>query len=542
MFQMKNYRVLIAALASGFVFTASAADLLQVYNQALKSDPTFTKAEADWQTAKMNFPLALTGSGVPGTGLFPNISGGVDYGTAYAQNVNIGTEGTFQPLEFSATITQPIFNLQTWQQIASASYSVKSATARYLAAAQSLMARTAIAYFEVLRFNDNLKYILAQKKEDLRQLETARQKFKVGLIAITGVYNAQASYDADIANEIGARNNLANQLENLRAITGVGYTQLNSLMEHLPLVVPAPSNIDAWVKTANAQNYLLKSDQFAMFQASKNIDAIAAGHLPVLTAVGSYVDSSNGALLGAGIVADTHFRNASGLLQLNVPITQGGYVLEATKQARYQYLSASDQLEIDHRTVVNQTRQSFLGVEAGISQIEADKEAIKSAQNQLAATRAGYIVGTRTMVDVLQSVTSLTQAQQAWANDRYDYVENIVRLKQQAGTLSPTDLVQMNRWLSSPIVFQTKQPPIKREKIQYPTVTSDVTALPPSSPLPTTVLPFDPPKPRSDVLPSTPSTPAPSSSMPPPATTVQNPSASLLPIPRATEPKLPSPV
>lgn len=531
---MKQYRLLIAAaLASGFSFTASAADLLQVYNQALKSDPTFTKAEADWQTAKMNFPLALTGSGAAGSGIFPNLSAGGSYGMAYSQNVlQGGASGSFQPLQYSLAATQPIFNLQTWQQIAEASYGVKAATATYLAAAQSLMARTAVAYFEVLRFNDNLKYILAQKKEDLHQLDTAQQKFKVGLIAITGVYNAQASYDADVANEIGARNNLSNQLENLRAITGVGYTQLNTLIDQLPLVVPAPNNIDAWVDTANQQSYLLKSDQFTMLQAAKNIDAIEAGHAPVLNGVGSYVDSSGGTVIGAGLVSESHTRNASALLSLNVPLFQGGYIIEATKQARYEYLSASDQLEIDHRAVVNQTRQAFLGVQSGISQIQADKEAIISAKNQLAATRAGYVVGTRTMVDVLQSVTSLTQAQQSWADDRYNYVEDIIRLKQQAGTLSPLDLTKLNQWLNGPVTFQTKQPPIQRKKIEYPSVSNDVNALPPSDgSLPTQVVPSA--KPRSDILP-----PAPTAT--PPVNT--NSSSSLLPMPTSTEPKLPSPL
>lgn len=533
---MKTYRLFIAAaLATGFSFTASAADLLQVYNQALKSDPTFTKAEADWQTAKMNFPLALTGSGAAGSGLFPNLGGTVTYGSTYTHDLIRRDSATFQPLTYNAALTQPIFDLQTWQQIAEASYEVKAATATYLAAAQSLMARTAIAYFEVLRYNDNLKFILAQKKEDMHQLDTAQQKFKVGLIAITGVYNAQASYDADVANEIGARNNLSNQLENLRAITGVGYTQLNSLIDELPLVIPAPNNIDAWVQTANAQNYQLKSDEFTMLQAQKNIDAIAAGHVPTIDALASFQDSSSGALQPGGLVAPAHTQNAAGLLQLNIPLVQGGYLIEATKQARYQYLSASDQLEIDHRAVVNQTRQAFLGVQSGISQIQADKEAILSAKNQLAATRAGYVVGTRTMVDVLQSVTSLTQAQQSWADDRYNYVEDIVRLKQQAGTLSPLDLAQLNRWLNGPVTFQTKQPPIQRKKIEYPSVSNDVSAVsPPSSPLPTQNMPT----PRSDILPPAPTTPvAPTAPL-----SIPNQSSNLLPMPTSTEPKLPSPL
>jgi len=399
------------------------------------------------------------------------------------------------------------------------------------------MQRTAQAYFNVLRAYDELRYTIANKKSVWQQLVTAKQKFQVGLIAITGVYNAQASYDADVANEIGARNNLSNQLENLRAITGVGYTQLNSLIDQLPLVVPAPSNIDAWVKTADAQNYQIKADQFTMLQAGKNIDAIASGHVPTINALGSYQDATSGALQPGGLVVGSHTRNAAGILQLNVPLLQGGYVIEATKQARYQYLSASDQLEIDHRTVVNQTRQAFLGVQSGISQIRADREAIISAKNQLAATRAGYVVGTRTMVDVLQSVTSLTQAQQSWADDRYNYVEDIIRLKQQAGTLSPSDLAKLNQWLNGQVTFQTTQPPIKRKKIEYPSVSSDVNALPPSSPLPTQVLPPSPP-PRSDILPSAPPVNNNQSS----SKANQNQSSSLLPMPTSTEPKLPSPL
>lgn len=467
--------------AMGLGVTAQAADLLEVYQQALKSDPTFKKAEADWLTAKENLPLALTGSGAAGSGLFPNVTFTGDLERNYLrQHYNTKARGTYEAADYSVTLTQPIFNVATWKSIASASFSAKAATATYLAAAQDLMQRTAFAYFEVLRANDSLKYVLAQKEQDLHQLDTARQKFKVGLIAITGVYDAQASYDADIASEIGARNNLANQIENLRAITGVDYRRVASLRDHIPLVVPVPNNISRWVQTADDQNYLLKADNFSRLSAHENISEAQAGRYPTVNFVGSYSHNTAGAADSNALqnIIRARQTSASYDLDFNFPLFQGGYVFAHTAQARYQYQSAAQQMEIDHRNVVNQTRQAFLGVQAGISQVKADKQAIVSAKNKLAATRAGYVVGTRTMVDVLDAVTNLTQAQQNYANDRYNYVENIIQLKEQAGILSPHDLVLINRWLGSGVALDTKQPKVKQIHIEYPSVSPDVNPSP----------------------------------------------------------------
>ena len=453
--------VLSAALSG----VASANNLISIYRQGLQSDPTFKKAQADWLTARVNIDLAITGTGTAGSGLLPNLTATGQITSTY-QKVTSGATAADADNHFSAnsyliSLTQPVFNFATWQNISSARYTVKAATATYLAAAQDLMARSANAYFEVLRAYDQLRLTLAQKEQFLHQLITAQQKFKVGLIAITGVYDAEASYDNSIADEIKDRNNLQNTLEDLRAITGKFYWSLAGLRPNIPLVIPSPRNMSKWVNIANKQNYLLQADINAMLSKQKDIKVAEGGWYPNVNVVGGWGTST----AATALTFNTSVTTGSVGVQLNVPVFRGGFDYANTKQARYSYLSASDQLEIDHRNIENQTRQAYLGVDSGISQIKADQQAVLSGRNQLEATRAGYVVGTRTMVDVLESVTNLTQAQQSYANDRYNYVESIVSLKQQAGTLSPNDIARLNSWLKTTIKFNLRQPTVKKHKI-----------------------------------------------------------------------------
>ncbi|MBT5891928.1 MAG: TolC family protein, partial [Chromatiales bacterium] len=71
----------------------------------------------------------------------------------------------------------------------------------------------------------------------------------------------------------------------------------------------------------------------------------------------------------------------------------------------------------------------------------------KSSEVALEATEAGYEVGTRTTVDVLDARRSLFLAQTNYARSRYDYIVNVIKLKQAAGTLNPDDLAMVNSWL-----------------------------------------------------------------------------------------------
>ncbi|OGT98733.1 MAG: hypothetical protein A2298_04875 [Gammaproteobacteria bacterium RIFOXYB2_FULL_38_6] len=428
---MKKLIQTLLSLSLGFFIVSSqATSLVGVYRQAIKNDPTFKEAYATWMSARENVPIARAN-------LLPDITitGGLlrNYATGATQYYNSGA--------FGLTITQPIFNFAAWKNYSQAKASVRASAATYAYAAQDLMFRTASAYFQVLAAYDNLRYTLANKKAVHRQLVTAQQQFHVGLIAITGVYDAQAQYDAVVAQEISDRNSLNDRLEDLRAITGNYYVALSSLIKQAPLITPKPADIDAWVKIAEQQNYELQAQENTMLAAKENIMEQAAASWPTLNAVGNYArtyyhdyTSSNATSGNLGV-------------SLNFPIIQGGAALAKTKQARFDYLNAAATLEYQHRTVVDQTRQAYLGIVSGISKVQADVQLIRSKQKQVESTQAGYTVGTRTMVDVLNALSQLYQAQQQYSVDQYTYIINLIQLKELAGTLSDTDLAQINGWL-----------------------------------------------------------------------------------------------
>src|SRR3990167_828134 len=445
----------------GLSSAAYATNLMDVYRVALKADPTFQKAEADWLSARMNLPLARTGNGTAGSGLFPNLSASTFIEENYQRVSATGESAKNNAASrgYQLTVTQPIFNWATWQSISEAGYVVKAATATYLAAAQNLMQRVAFAYLEVLRANDQLQLTLAAEAQYLNQLVISEAKYKVGVIPITGVYDAQASYDAAVSQEISARVTLQNNLENLRAITGVYYPTLAGLTPQISLKAPEPAHIEEWVALSNIHNYNIQAALNTMLAAKKKINVAAAGWYPYVNMQAGY-GSATALQLVTSTDSNTNVLTTSGSVgvSLNFPVFRGGYDQVNTKQTRYNYLSASDALEFQYLAVNNATRQSFWGVSAGIIQIKANAQSILAARNQLEATEAGYLVGTRTMLDVLNTVTDLTTSQLSYANSRYNYLEYVIALEQNAGTLSPRNLEWLNGFLGKPIVFQTKQP------------------------------------------------------------------------------------
>jgi outer membrane protein len=207
------------------------------------------------------------------------------------------------------------------------------------------------------------------------------------------------------------------------------------------------------VQIAQSQNYGLISDQFQVVAAHENIKQTAAGNYPVLNAQAAWQQSFVEGRPSLGPLETTTNDAAYAGIGLNFPLIQGGLVVASTRQAIYQYGATSAQFDADDASVVTNTRQSFLGIVSGVGQIRADKQAIISAEQALAATRAGYSVGTRTMVDVLTDTSNLYKAKQRYYDDQYLYLINIFNLKYAAGTLSPMDLVKINSWLNKHINF-----------------------------------------------------------------------------------------
>lgn len=433
--------LLVSIGFSIFSMPVFATDIMDIYNQALQSDPVYQAARSTRLSVRETVPQNVAG-------LLPTVAGTADQTRNVIQTLRAppsasASKGTtvFNSSDYMLTLTQPLINFGNWMLVRQADATAKQADATFGAAGQNLIFRVAQAYFNVLLAQDVLRATEAQKAANARQLDQVQQRFKVGLDAVTSVYNAQAQYDATVAQEITDQNALRNSQEALRQLTGLYYTTIENFKIEIPLITPQPANIEQWVSAAEKQNLTLLASRFATEAARANVKVNFAGHLPTLSAVGTY-ERSNGQSLGT-----VNTNNKTAGLQLTLPIFQGGLIASQTRQAEYDYATASANRENIYRQTIVKTRQNYNDVLAGISKIKADRQAIVSAQSSLDSTEESFKVGTRTIVDVLLSVQTLYLAQRVYATDEYAYLLSTLALKQSAGLLSVNDLNAINTWI-----------------------------------------------------------------------------------------------
>ena len=421
---------------------AYAVDLLEIYGHALDSDPQYRQVAATQRAVLEQRPQALAQ-------LLPTLTFSAN---AMTNEEDITTE--FNPIDrtgkvsygshgYSLDLSQPLFRGDRIMGYLQADNLIRQADAELIAARQDLIVRTTRAYFEVLAAYDNLGFAEAEKKSLSRQLDQAKQRFDVGLSAITDVQEAQAGYDRAFAAEIEARNNVDNTQEALREITGVYISDLALLGETMPLLSPQPEEIETWTGAALEQNLNVLAARHSVDSARREVKKQQAGHLPSVDMVARHSLNSTGGRFGS-----YESESSSIGVQVNVPLFSGGFVSSRVRETRERLNAELERLEQARRNAQRLTRQAYLGVISGISRVKALKQAVVSSETALEATEAGFEVGTRTAVDVVAAERATSQARRDYARARYDYLLDTLRLKQASGSLSVEDLSEVNRWLN----------------------------------------------------------------------------------------------
>lgn len=440
--------IFTALLGLSIALPTQADDIWSVYQAALSNDPALREALATRNAQREARPQALAA-------LLPTLSlGGSDTdrtsdGTQVRLN-NLGNIGlvdfssTTEARSYSLSLEQSLFRWDRWVALRQADQRVARAEINYEAARQQLIVRVAERYFDTLAAQDNLAFAEANKEAISRQLDQSRRRFEVGLIAITDVQEAQAGYDTAVADEIGARRRVAAAREQLREITGEYHRSLAGPQTDMPLVPPEPADEDAWVRRAIEDNLSLNAQRVAAEIADSEISRRRAGHYPTLD-----LAASRGKQENAGATpfdtSDTDFRSVT--LRLNIPLFAGGATRSRVRQAAYEHEAAKSALEREARSTERTTRDAYLGVQSDISRVQALRQALASNETALQATEAGFEVGTRTTVDVLNARSAAFRARNELARSRYDYLLNTLRLKAAAGSLSEGDLQQVNTML-----------------------------------------------------------------------------------------------
>src|SRR6266403_5486407 len=452
-------RGLAALVLLALADATCAKDLVGVFEDAVHNDPQIRQADANRLAAREARPQAWSN-------LLPQLAGSASEGRDHSagfqdsffldanrQLVRFPIQSTADTTrnQWSLNLRQNVFSWANWMTLKAADSQVAQAEATYQAAEQNLILRASQAYFAVLAAVDNLDAQQASLEAIARQLDQANKRFEVGLIAITDVEEAKAARDTAAAAVIAAKRTLATSEDQLQEITAEKYPQLAKPGADMPLKSPEPADESRWVNISLEQNLSLISSRLGAEIARDNVRVAVGGHLPTLDLVAGRSYQRQGVnenFAGERFGYDSYFNDRQIGLQLTVPIFSGGFTQSKVRQTQYLWIAAKEAVVQCSRATERQARDAYLGVISGIARVQALRQALESSRTALKATEAGYEVGTRTAVDVLNSRKTLVQAQTDYSGSRYDYIVSVLQLRLAAGNLDRAQLTDINNWLT----------------------------------------------------------------------------------------------
>jgi outer membrane protein len=445
---MPRFRAVLSLTVALSGVPAHAADLLQIYRDALANDATYASARATRDAGLESLPQGLAQ-------ILPTVSA-----TAFTQYNDIAIAFRTDPPRqnqyrlgnssgYTVTLTQPVFNWQNIQVYKEAGFRAAQAEATFGQATQDLIVRVAQAYFDVLASQDGLAFIQAQKIAISEQLAQAKRNFEVGTATITDTHEAQARFDLGTSQEIAAQSDLEIKKRTLQQIVGKYPEQLEPLKSNIELNPPTPNSMEDWANAAGIQGYTVRAQEAALEVAVREIERIRAGHLPTLNIVGSAGQGSSSISATAASNSASDSLNRIIGLQLAIPLYAGGNVSSQVRQAVANREKAQQDLESTRRTAALSARQSYVGVTNGMAQVRALEAALVSSRSALDSNKLGYEVGVRINIDVLNAQQQVYSTLRDLSRARYDTILNGLRLKSASGTLGEVDVEEVNRLLGT---------------------------------------------------------------------------------------------
>jgi len=428
--------VLIALLLPAL---AHGQSLMEAYKLAQQNDPKYRAAQAE-------FRANSTATDQARAGFLPQIKLDMErwetrQRVISSKNPIFGAGVTTFPTENNTlSLSQPIFRKDVIERFEQAKSVVKVAEYTLLASEQDLQLRTAAAYLITLAAADNLAYAKAEREAIGKLLDLARERLKGGLGTITAQHDATARFSVAQAREIEAQYRLRDARQGLTEITGRTIENLQSLREDFPIESPEPAVVERWLESAFDNNLGLRARRESTQVARQEVERQRAGHYPSLNLLVNHNRRDAGStLFGGGSDVET----TDVILRLSVPIFEGGLTSAVTQEAAYRYQKSMEDAEQERRAVERVTRAAFDGAVSGVSLVKALKQAVISQESAVEAKDTGYKTGLFTVLPVLDAQRDLYLARRDYAQSRYDYLYNRLKLKQAAGTLSESDMVSV---------------------------------------------------------------------------------------------------
>jgi outer membrane protein len=422
---------------------AGAEDLMAIYREAQRNDPTVAAARANWEALQERVPQARAG-------LLPNVSLSAStnanyFGTNIHSDPRTTVNRNFGFGGLTVSAAQPLYRYANTVAYSQAVEQVQQADYTLASARQDLILRVAGAYFDVLLAQFNVELTESQKAAVSEQLAQAKRNFEVGVATITDTNEAQAKYDSIVAQEIGAANDLENKRTALRAIIGRAPQDLKRLGPGFEPALPSPDSLDVWVDRALADNLAVRIAQYNADIATLEIERQRAGRLPTVDLVASINAQAASGSVNTGFSGDQ--RQAAIGLAVTMPLYQGGFVDSKVREALALQDASRQNLEVARRNALFGAQTGFTGVTGAAASVKAFEQALVSAQTAYESNKTGQEVGVRTNLDVLNTQQNVFQTRRDLAQAYFNYLLGVLRLKASVGSLDEQDLEDVNRRL-----------------------------------------------------------------------------------------------
>ena len=415
---------------------AAGETLLDAFKLARQNDPKFRSVQAEARASGTAIDQARAG-------FLPTAKYDLDRLSTRqrilsSNNPIFGAGVTTFPTDSSTlSITQPIFRKDVIERFSQAQAVVRQAELTVLSAEQDLLLRTTAAYLAVLAATDGLALAQAEQEAVGKALDLASERLKMGLGTITNQHDAAARHAITQARAIEAQNKLRDAKQGLREITSKQIDTFQSLRDEFALTQPEPANLDRWVAVAFDQNLSLRARREGVEVARQEVQRQRAGHFPSLNLLASHNRKDTGSTLFGG---GSNVETTELTLRLSIPIFEGGMTSAVTAEAAQRHQKALEELELERRALDRATRAAYEGTVSGVSLVQALGQSVISQNSALEAKAVGFKSGLFVLLQVLDAQRDLFLAKRDYAQARYDYVLNHLKLKQAAGTLSEEDL------------------------------------------------------------------------------------------------------
>ena len=437
---MKNIYLILVTLC----FNLPAENLLEIYEEALKKDPNFNLNKADLELNREYLNQQRSSLGPRLT-----IGGQTNWNEYYQDRLLSNDYNTFN---YNLNLTQPIFRLDSWFQVKRLKENFKAAEARFAFQQQDLIVRVTSAYFNILSAKSALAVARATEKALENQYQRIQERFNVGAASKIELAEAKAAYNKAISDSVLAKGNQEISFEELNSIVGREITLIAPINDDLELNIPDKS-IDEEVNFAINSNLLILESKKRLDGSKANSKSATARFLPKIDASANVNRRTSKQYTFDGLDSDldlpffipteTETRNFG--IQFSLPLFTSGLNNSQRRQALLEEVKSEEQVILIERNVIQQVRSLYTALQTAKLNIEALKASEESSKDALEATRLGYELNSRNLIDLLQAERSYSEVQNRLNQSVFGFIVTSLQYKQALGTLDPKDILELNK-------------------------------------------------------------------------------------------------